>query len=122
MKKTYFFGWTNIKRFIMEILKTFSSQPSFFSRKRFEEFFAFIIGQGGMIYFLSININNLSAGDFAIWAGIEFTVSGYVLYQIQKEKKVINTTDTNTSNGTNDNTGENFTNSNTTKTNTTGNN
>jgi len=92
MKKTYFFGWTNIKKFITEFLKTYSDQNSFFSRKRFEEFLAFIIGQWGMIYFLLVNINKISAGDFAIWAGIQFTLAGYILFQIQKEKKQTNTT------------------------------
>jgi len=121
MNKTYFFGWTNIKRFVMEILKIYSNQPSFFSKKRIESSIAFIIGQWGMIYFLLHSLSTISAGDFAIWAGIEFAVAGYIINYIEKGKKIINTTDTNTSNITNDNTGENTTDTNTTKTNTIGN-
>jgi hypothetical protein len=33
------------------------------------------------------NINKMSASDLFIWAGIEFAVSGYIINQIQKEKK-----------------------------------
>ena len=29
----------------------------------------------------------MTTSDLAIWAGIEFAVSGYMLSQIQKEKK-----------------------------------
>ena len=92
MRKNYFFGWTNIKKFITELLKTFSDKSSFFSRKRIEEFFAFVIGQWGMIYFLIVNISKISAGDFAIWAVIQFTLAGFILFQIQKEKTQTNTT------------------------------
>jgi hypothetical protein len=35
-EKIYFFGWTNIKWFIIQIGLTFSEQESFFSSKRIE--------------------------------------------------------------------------------------
>jgi len=103
MKKTYFFGWTNIKKFITEIIKMYSNKDSYFSKKRVESSIAFIIGQWGMIYFLLQSISTLSAGDFAIWAGVEFAVAGYIVHYIQQEKKVINTVDT-TKTDSNDNT------------------
>jgi hypothetical protein len=40
-----------------------------------------------MIYFLMVNINKLDSTDIAIWASIEFAISGYIVSQIQKEKK-----------------------------------
>lgn len=86
--KKYFFGWTNIKKFIMEIIKIYSNQNSFFSKKRIESAIAFIIAQWAMIYFLIYNMPTLSVGDFAIWVGIEFAVAGYIIFQIQKEKKL----------------------------------
>ncbi len=87
MKKNWFFGWTNIKRLIKELIKLYSNESSYFSKKRVESGIAFLIGQWGMIYFLIININKLTSSDMFIWAGIEFAISGYILNQIQKEKK-----------------------------------
>ena len=87
MRKNWFFGWTNIKRLIKELIKLYSNESSYFSKKRVESGIAFLIGQWGMIYFLIININKLTSSDMFIWAGIEFAISGYILNQIQKEKK-----------------------------------
>ena len=88
MRKNWFFGWTNIKRLIKELIKLYSNESSYFSKKRVESGIAFLIGQWGMIYFLIININKLTSSDMFIWAGIEFAISGYILNQIQKEKKM----------------------------------
>lgn len=87
MKKTYFLGWTNWKKLITEFVKIYSNQPSFFSKKRIESGIAFVIAQWGMVYFLIENHTRLSMSDFAIWSGIEFFVAGYMVYQIQREKK-----------------------------------
>lgn len=71
-----------------EILNMYSSKPSFFSKKRVESGIAFLIGQWGMVFFLLEKHSIMTTSDLAIWAGIEFAVSGYMLNQIQKEKKV----------------------------------
>ena len=65
----------------------YSSKTSFFSKKRIESGIAFIIAQWGMIYFLLQKMPVMTSSDLAIWAGIEFAVSGYIINQIQKEKK-----------------------------------
>ena len=70
-----------------EILNMYSSKTSFFSKKRVESGIAFLIGQWGMVFFLLEKHSNMTTSDLAIWAGIEFAVSGYMLNQIQKEKK-----------------------------------
>jgi hypothetical protein len=85
--KKYFFGWTNIKKTITEVVNIYSHKPSFFSKKRIESGIAFIIGQWGMIYFLIHKLDSMSTSDITMWAGLEFTISGYILHQIQKEKK-----------------------------------
>jgi hypothetical protein len=85
--KTYFFGWTNLKWFISEIGKMYSSKDSYFSKKRIESGIAFAISQWGMIEFLVKKIDTMTSSDIAIWAGIEFAVAGYMVNQIQKEKK-----------------------------------
>lgn len=87
--KIYFFGWTNIKWFITEMGNLYTGKPSYFSKKRIESGIAFIIGQWGMIYFLLENINKMTTSDMVLWAGVEFAVGGYMVSQIQKEKKVI---------------------------------
>lgn len=70
-----------------EVLNMYSSKSSFFSKKRVESGIAFLIGQWGMVFFLLEKHSNMTTSDLAIWAGIEFAVSGYMLNQIQKEKK-----------------------------------
>ena len=91
MKKKWFFGWSNIKFLIKELIKLYSNEPSYFSKKRVESGIAFIVGQWGMIYFLVKNIDKLTTSDIALWAGVEFAIAGYIINQIQKEKKVEDT-------------------------------
>ena len=87
MSKKYFFGWGNIKKGITEIIKIYSEGPSFFSKKRIESGVAFIIAQWGMIFYLLKKYPDLTMTDLVMWATIQFGVSGYMVYQIQKEKK-----------------------------------
>jgi hypothetical protein len=94
MKKTYFFGWDNIKWFITELRNMYSAKKSYFSKKRIESGVAFGIAQWGMIYFLTEHHSKLTMGEFLLWAAAEFAVSGYIINQIQKEKKEIRTEET----------------------------
>ena len=88
MEKKYFFGWSNIKWLVKELINQYSNKESFFSKKRLESGIAFLIGQFGMVYFLMINISKLTTSDIALWAGVEFAIAGYIVNQIQKEKKI----------------------------------
>ena len=85
--KTYYFGWTNIKWFISEIGKIYSSKDSYFSKKRIESGIAFATAQWGMIYFFLEKHKDLSMGEMLLWASAEFAVSGYIINKIQSEKK-----------------------------------
>lgn len=87
MKKKYFFGWTNIKWLITELGKQYSNENSFFSKKRVESGVAFLLGQWGMVYFLIVNIGKLTSSDIVLWSAVEFAIAGYIVNQIQKEKK-----------------------------------
>jgi len=89
MKKKLFLGWTNIKWFVREIRNLYSGdgQKSYFSKKRVESGIAFAVGQWGMIYFLVENHSAMTASDIVLWAGVEFAISGYMVTQIQKEKR-----------------------------------
>lgn len=86
-KKTYFFGWTNLRWFLKELMDIYSTKNSYFSKKRVESGLAFIIAQWGMIFFLLEKHSKLSMGEFLLWAAAEFAVSGYIINKIQKEKK-----------------------------------
>jgi hypothetical protein len=87
MKKKLFFGWENTKWVIREIGKIYSSKSSVFSKKRIESGIAFIVAQWGMIFFLLEKHSTLTMTDLIMWAGVEFAISGYIIHQIQKEKK-----------------------------------
>jgi hypothetical protein len=86
-KTKYFFSWPNIKFAMRELVKIYSSKPSFLSKKRVESGVGFIIAEWGMIYFLLENIKTVGISGFAIWATIQFFIAGYIINQIQKEKK-----------------------------------
>jgi|TARA_R110000868_G_scaffold255162_2_gene511704 hypothetical protein len=85
--KKYFFGWGNIKKVITEIIRIYSNKRSFFSKKRIESGIAFIIAQWGMVFYLLKKYPDLTMMDISMWAAIEFGISGYIIHQIQKEKK-----------------------------------
>jgi hypothetical protein len=87
-KSKWFFGWTNVKWIFTEFMNIYSTKKSFFSKKRVESGIAFIIAQWGMIFFLLEKHSSLSMGEFLLWAGAEFAVSGYIINKIQKEKAV----------------------------------
>lgn len=82
-----FFGWYNITWFLREILKIYTEEKSFFSKKRIESSIGFVIAQCGMICFLYYNFDNLTMSEFMLWAGAEFVVAGYYVNKIQKEKR-----------------------------------
>lgn len=87
MKKKLFFGWENFKWFFKEIGNMYSSKTSFFSKKRIESGVAFAVAQWGMIFFLLEKHSVLTMTDLIMWTGVEFAISGYIIHQIQKEKK-----------------------------------
>jgi hypothetical protein len=65
----------------------YSSRKSYFSKKRIESGMAFIVAQWGMVFFLLEKHASMTSSDLALWAGIEFAVSGYIINHIQKEKQ-----------------------------------
>ena len=67
----------------------YTPTKSFFSKKRLESGVAFVIAQWGMIFFLLKKYPNLSMTDFVMWVSVEMIVAGYMVHQIQKEKKDI---------------------------------
>jgi len=94
--KTYFFGWENIKWFVRELRDVYSSKKSYFSKKRIESAIAFGVAQWGMIFFLLEHHSRLTMGELLLWSAAEFAISGYMINQIQKEKKIGSETPTET--------------------------
>ncbi len=76
-----------IKWFFQEIMKMYSAEESYFSKKRVESGIAFLIAQFGMIFFLVKKLDTMDVYELSIWAGMEFLIAGYTVTQIQKEKK-----------------------------------
>lgn len=76
-----------IKQGIKELIKMYSNEESYFSKKRFESGVAFFIMEYGMCHFLALNVSKMSTSDIVLWASVNMAISGYVLNQIQKEKK-----------------------------------
>ncbi len=77
MSKKYFFGWSNIKKGLIEIIRIYSEKPSFFSKKRIESGIAFIVAEWGMIFYLLKKYPDLTMTDLIMWATIQFGISGY---------------------------------------------
>jgi hypothetical protein len=75
-----------INWFFTEIVNIYSTKKSFFSKKRIESGVAFVIAQWGMIFFLLEKHEDLSMGEFLLWAAAEFAVAGWMIHKIQKEK------------------------------------
>jgi hypothetical protein len=82
--KKYFFGWTNIKWVIKELVKMYSNEPSFFSYKRFQTGTAYFIFTQGCMFALTEYVKTTS--DFVLWCVPVLLVCGYTLNHIQKEK------------------------------------
>ena len=87
MKKWFIDVKNSVKWFIKDICKIYSTEDSYFSKKRVESGIAFVIGQFGMIYFLIQSVDTMTMQDMLMWSGTEFLMAGYTVSQIQKEKK-----------------------------------
>lgn len=81
--------WKTAKYFIWEFVKMYSGQPSFFAKKRIESGIAFVILQWGMIYYLvhMMHLEKMDTAGMVMWSGVEATIAGWMINQIQKEKK-----------------------------------
>ena len=72
--KKWFFGWSNIKWLITEIMNIYSNKDSYFSKKRIESGIGFIIAEWGMIYYLTKKMATMDMMEFGGWAAIQFFV------------------------------------------------
>lgn len=82
------FGWKNISFTVKELVKMYSNQESFFSKKRIESGVAFLIFEWGMIHWLILNVEKIAVTDLLIWASTNVLAAGYTMKEIQKEKQL----------------------------------
>lgn len=75
-----------IKYYIKELIKIYSNEKSFFSKKRIESGIAFIIGQILLIIYFANKLPILNTMDFVTLILIEFALAGYILNKIEKNK------------------------------------
>lgn len=78
---------------LKELVKTFSSQPSFFSSKRIERAIAFISGEITLLSFFFYNLKTLPTIEAIMIATVFFAVAGYVLNKTEKVKETSNLED-----------------------------
>ena len=75
-----------MKRYLVGLIKMYGDKPSLFSKKRVESGLSFLIGQVGMLVYLFTNYDTIDINTILLWASLEFTISGYMVNLIQKEK------------------------------------
>ena len=80
--------WSQIKWVIIELGKTLSSKPSFFSSKRLERWAAFTTGETFLVVYFGYHFKELTYVEALALAGAAFTIAGYTLHATQKEKKL----------------------------------
>jgi len=81
--------WNQIKWFILEVGKTFSDKKrSVFSSKRINQWIAFCTGQVFMIMFFIEHHQTMTYVECLALAGAEFTIAGFALTKVQKEKEI----------------------------------
>lgn len=85
--KKYFFGWQNCKWFTKEIVKLYSNEESYFSKKRIESGFAFMVLMYGFIHWMAMHVALITASDLFVWGTPLAFISGYMISKIQQEKK-----------------------------------
>ena len=85
--KKYFLGWTNIKWFTRELVATMSDQPSYFSKKRVQEWMLFLLAWVASLIWFIYHFKGMEIGTLLAFTGALFVYAGYQKYSIQKEKK-----------------------------------
>lgn len=78
-----------IRFYIKELIKMYSSEKSFFSKKRIESGLAFVIGQIMMIVYFANKLPTLTTTDFITLIVVEFLLAGYLVNKTELAKKAI---------------------------------
>ena len=74
-------------KYLRELINIYSNQPSYFSKKRIESGIAFAIAQMFLVVFFFYYLDQLTTTEVVALSTLEFTISGYMINHIQKQKK-----------------------------------
>jgi len=83
-------GKNKIKWVSWELLKMFSGEPSFFSKKRVDSGIAFFFAFWMTIFYLKNRIDDMDIWSFGYVLTVWLFIAGYTLDKIQREKKFTN--------------------------------
>lgn len=84
-----------LQYYIKELIKMYSSEKSFFSKKRVESGIAFSLAQIGMIVYFANRLPILTTMDFITLIIIEFGIAGYLVNKTENAKTTIKEKDNN---------------------------
>jgi hypothetical protein len=100
--KTYFFGWTNIKWLLRQLLATFSDEPSYITSKRLERFGMYSSSMFVFLDYYRRNRTHISVGECIAMVTLMLGYAGYNSYQMRKEKQESSGTTTTVDNSAQD--------------------
>jgi hypothetical protein len=83
-----FIGWTNLKWLIKEFIAMYSTHDSYFSKKRFESSIAFLGAMTLILWHAYYSRATITNSEILADAALLFTIAGYTVNQIQKEKSL----------------------------------
>lgn len=92
---TSFFGWENIKWLIREFMKMYSTEKSYFSKKRFESSIAFCSAIGVLLCYVWSHRHTLQNSEMLADVTLLVGLAGYYVKKIQDEKSEVQTNKTN---------------------------
>jgi hypothetical protein len=78
----------NLRWGIKELIKLYSGEPSYFSKKRIESGVAFSFAFWMTVYYLRRNIDGMDIWSFGYVLTVWLFIAGYTVQQIQREKGI----------------------------------
>ena len=76
-----------LKALIRKIFDIYSNKPSYLSKKRVESGLAFVVGEIGYVIYFIYNLDSLTTTEVIALSTLQFTIAGYLVNNIQKQKR-----------------------------------
>lgn len=74
-------------KYLKELINIYSNKESFFSKKRIESGIAFALAQLFLIAFFFYYLDQLTTTEVVALSTLEFSISGYMINHIQRQKQ-----------------------------------
>jgi hypothetical protein len=81
-------GKAKFKWYVNELIRMYSGEPSFFSKKRIDSGIAFIFALWMTIFYLNKRIDTMDIWSFGYVLTAWLFIAGYTIQHIQSEKKM----------------------------------